>query len=289
MGFWSFAGATTSGATVRSANLSLTVSQGVPAPAVLQAPSNLASGVDRFPQLSWSAVSGASQYRVELAAGGNFAAPLIDTMVSLNQLAVTTALQANTAYSWRVTASSPCGNATPSSTFSFTTGSALCSSQPLIIPDNSPGGVSRSFNLGSDGRLLTDLDVSAMITHSYVGDLSLRLRREASGTDVLLIDRPGVPASANGCSGDNIDVTLDDEAASPVESQCAGGATTINGRFRPNNPLSAFDGLQLAGSWTLTVSDSVAVDTGNLTRFCFLPALAAGSQIFHNGFESATP
>ena len=80
-----------------------------------------------------------------------------------------------------------------------------------------------------------------------------------------------MPASTNGCSGNDIDATLDDEAATPVETQCAGSVPTILGTFTPNNPLSAFDGQSLAGTWRLTASDNVGTDVGTLTEWCLAP------------------
>jgi uncharacterized repeat protein (TIGR01451 family) len=43
----------------------------------------------------------------------------------------------------------------------------------------------------------------------------------------------------------------------------------------PNQSLAAFDGQDFAGDWTLRVVDSAGSDTGNLTRWCLMAALAA--------------
>ena len=95
-----------------------------------------------------------------------------------------------------------------------------------------------------------------------------------------------MPASANGCSGNNIDATLDDEAGSPVETQCAATVPTILGTFSPNNPLSAFDGQTLAGTWRITVSDNAGADLGTLNEWCLAPATNLPPSIFSDGFES---
>jgi subtilisin-like proprotein convertase family protein len=45
----------------------------------------------------------------------------------------------------------------------------------------------------------------------------------------------------------------------------------IAGTFSPNNPLSAFDGESIAGTWTLTISDRASGDEGTLNAWCLLP------------------
>lgn len=134
----------------------------------------------------------------------------------------------------------------------------------LAIPNNSPGGVSSVIEVVAPGAI-SDLDVGVLITHTWVGDLSVTLTHVDTGTTVTLIDRPGAPGTGTvGCMGENIDATLDDEASSAVETECLAAIPTISGAVRPNNPLSAFDGEQLAGTWRLTVTDHVVLDEGFL-------------------------
>ncbi|MCB9213498.1 MAG: HYR domain-containing protein [Alteromonas sp.] len=119
----------------------------------------------------------------------------------------------------------------------------------------------------TDDVSIEDLDVFVDIPHTWVGDLIVQIQSPA-GTSVTIIDQPGVPASTFGCSGDDILATLDDEAATPVEDECAAGVPTINGSFIPNNPLSAFDGESTLGTWTLTVIDTFgAADDGTLSEW----------------------
>jgi len=91
------------------------------------------------------------------------------------------------------------------------------------------------------------------------------LTHQDTGTAVTILDRPGVPGSTYGCSGNDILATLDDEAAVPVENQCGGGTPTINGTFSPNGALSAFDGESSSGTWQLAITDSyTSADAGTL-------------------------
>ena len=91
--------------------------------------------------------------------------------------------------------------------------------------------------------MIIDLDICINIDHTWVGDLFVEIEHINTGTTVVLIDQPGVPGTGIvGCSGNNIRALMADEAASLVEDECAGGVPTIEGAFRPNEPLSAFDG-----------------------------------------------
>ena len=153
-------------------------------------------------------------------------------------------------------------------------GGMLCASPNAAIPDNAASGVSSTINVTDTGTL-SDLDVTIATNHTFVSDLTYTLTHLATGTAVTLIDRPGIPASANGCGADNINVTLDDEASAAVENQCATSGTAISGRFSPNQALAAFDGESLSGNWRLTVVDSAAQDTGTLTQWCLEPTTSA--------------
>ena len=181
-------------------------------------------------------------------------------------------------YYWHVRATNPCGIGDYSATAAFRTAasstSAFCRSVSLAIPDNTTTGVSDNQTIGAEG-VLTDLNVTVQTNHTWVGDLVFAVQNVSTGTGATIIDRPGAPASANGCSGNNINATLDDEAASPVEGQCAAGTPTINGSFSPNSPLSAFDGLQLDNTWRMTVSDVASQDTGTLTEWCLIATYGA--------------
>ncbi len=144
-----------------------------------------------------------------------------------------------------------------------------CSNPGLAIPDNTPAGVTDTLTAGATGTLL-DLNVSVDATHSFAGDLVFTLVHQDTGTSVTLIDRPGSPPGA-GCSGDDLDVTLDDEAALAVENQCVTpGPIAIDGTFTPGGVLAGFDTEDLAGNWDLTVADLAAGDTGTLVEWCLI-------------------
>ncbi|MGB3342296.1 MAG: M36 family metallopeptidase, partial [Aequorivita sp.] len=133
------------------------------------------------------------------------------------------------------------------------------------IPDNNATGVTRTMTV-TENVAITDLNVNLDISHTWVGDVIVRIKSPA-GTTAVIVDRPGRTSSGFGCDGDDIFATLDDEAATNVENECAPTVPTINGRFRPNNPLSVFDGQNTQGVWEITVYDRDSGYTGTLNSW----------------------
>lgn len=114
-------------------------------------------------------------------------------------------------------------------------------SSSLVVPDN--------FELA-------DVDVKLNITHSYVGDLTVRVVHPDGASVYLLVEVGG--------SGDNFtDTILDDQAAIPIGSVTANDAP-FRGRYQPENPLSYFNGKASAGTWKLEIQDSYKGDHGTL-------------------------
>ena len=160
--------------------------------------------------------------------------------------------------------------APPTATATPAPGGLFCSVNSVTIP--TAGNATDSFVV-ADGRSISDLNVSIDANHTWVGDLSFTLVHVDTGTSVTIIDRPGVPASTYGCSGDNIAATLDDEAGTAVEGQCSTGTPTINGTFSPNNALTGFDGESMNGTWRLDINDAVSPDGGTLNQWCLQATL----------------
>lgn len=145
---------------------------------------------------------------------------------------------------------------------------------PIAIPDGNATGVQSVLNIGEDVSI-TDLNIRVQITHTYVGDLFIKLRSPL-GTEVTLLDRPGVPASTFGCSNDNMNVTFDDASAVNLESYCAGANPWYDGVAAPVGSLAAFNGQSTQGNWILTVSDNAGADTGSIVDWELLSTPAVG-------------
>ncbi|MGW8250529.1 MAG: proprotein convertase P-domain-containing protein, partial [Anaerolineales bacterium] len=143
----------------------------------------------------------------------------------------------------------------------------------VYIPDDDPFGVSNEIYV-ADQRLITDLDIALDIRHTWVGDLVVNLTHLDSGRSVNLIDRPGIPATSQGCYENNIFTILDDEISSPAEWKCASDPAAISGIYLPNTPLNTFDGESAAGSWSLQLSDNYKNDTGYLSGWCLVASIS---------------
>lgn len=161
--------------------------------------------------------------------------------------------------------------------FEATTG-GQCEQADLAIPDDSPAGIASVLTMPSGGAI-EGLEVELDIDHTFVADLTVELQHPG-GTLVRLI-------GDTFCSGDDIDVTLADNAALSVQADCQNDPDPAypEARYSPAEPLAGFNGLEVGGDWTLRVVDSAEADTGVLRRWCLRPTLPSGA-IFADGFEA---
>ncbi len=259
-----------------TATVTLDVYTAAPGAPTLTDPANGATNVPVVPTYQWDAVAQASSYFIEVATDAGFTNIIDSATVSTNSYTPAGALAGGTEYFWRVTATNVCGDGAVSATFSFTTIAlnTYCSAPALVIPDSTT--VFDDMVVGNTGSL-SDMNVSINATHTYVGDLSFTLTHQETGTSVTMVDRPGYTGTGFGCSGNNVNATLDDEGGDgPVENQC-GTDPALFGSPTPNNPLSAFDGEDLSGTWIMSVSDGAGGDTGVLNEWCLEPTTEAPS------------
>jgi len=102
-----------------------------------------------------------------------------------------------------------------------------------------------------DLAIIEGITVNVDVTHSYIGDLIVRIIHPDG---VTFVDVYNADCSNNA----NFDITFDDEAETIA---CA--SPTI-GTFAPGEALSGFNGMQAQGEWTILIADFFAQDTGNL-------------------------
>ena len=271
------------GVATDSTTVALNVVSAIPGATTLATPANGSLGVGLLPTLTWNAAANGASYLLELDDDPSFGSINYSTTVVGTSHTLTTSLANGTAYYWRVRPQNGCGLAVYTPTFSFITAfggatTTTCNQTDFAIPDNTPAGVNSNItNPGTE--TLVDLDVVITTTHSWVGDLIFTLTHVDTGSVVTVIDRPGNPATTNGCANNHINTRLSDEAAASVETQCATSTAAtpppyaINGTFIPNNPLSAFDGQSLSGTWQLNASDRAGGDTGTLTGWCLVATI----------------
>lgn len=142
-----------------------------------------------------------------------------------------------------------------------------CNSHASVIPDNDAEGISSNI-LSDDNRYIHELEVRLDISHTWLGDLNATLAHAETGTQINLLERPGIPASSSGCDQDDIVAILDDDVTLPIEDRCTANSPSISGIYKPDQSLVTFFGEGLAGTWTLTVSDNFREDTGRLNEWC---------------------
>jgi subtilisin-like proprotein convertase family protein len=118
--------------------------------------------------------------------------------------------------------------------------SEVCSACNLGIPDNNPVGISNAVTVAQQGEV-TGVEVYVNITHTFIGDLRVSLT-SPEGTVVML------------------------------HNQTGGTTNNLIGWYPtgldPAQSLDAFLGQEMAGDWTLKVSDHASVDTGYLVEWC---------------------
>ncbi len=265
----------TAGAVTRNASFSLFIANAAPAGPSLTAPADGAIGAATSPTLTWTEIAGATSYTVEVATDAAFSNIVRNATVSGGSYTVTPALGTQTQYFWRVRATNACGEGANSTVRAFTTFNLVCFQGPLAIPDNNTTGVNADIVIAPGSADISALKVTLDVTHTYIGDLVVRLTKGATGAD--LINRP------TSCSGDNINASFFD-AAPGTANTCVAGPPAIGGEKKPSQAFAAFSGPS-AGTWTLNVSDRANVDTGTINSWCIDLPTGPGPNIFANGFE----
>jgi subtilisin-like proprotein convertase family protein len=149
-----------------------------------------------------------------------------------------------------------------------------CSGQiNIAIPDNNNGGINHSIVI-TENNTIVDVNVVLSITHTWVGDLRVRLD-DGSVQRTLLNDV--VSTNGTNCDGNNINNNrVDDEASDAFEDSCSDdpnpayppGAAYQGGDPASNSLLAIYDGTNAAGNWILNVRDNQDGDTGTLNSWC---------------------
>jgi hypothetical protein len=170
----------------------------------------------------------------------------------------------------------------------------FCFDVDLPIPDNGQIVSEQDIVSSEECPEIDDLNVLLGIDHTRVGDLRVSLGYSGGATTPhteVLLDRPGVPASASGCEGDDVRAVIDDNAVIAAEVTCSATPPAIGGPVIGGDPpdptlLEAFAGDSPCGIWTLTVEDLADGETGILNEWCFSYTLAPGSGVPASGYPT---
>lgn len=133
------------------------------------------------------------------------------------------------------------------------------------IPDAPAPALTSTITVSGAKDYLTDLDLVTNISHPVSEDLIIRLSH--GGRTAL------IASGAGGGTPFYTTRTFDDSSTLLVNN-----ATDAPGAVVPEGALAAFRGMDPNGVWTLSVQDTVALDTGTLTGWQ-LKVAATGASV----------
>lgn len=250
----------TSGATTKIVKLYLNILNSTFATMALTSPANLAYAQATNVTLNWTADASASSYIVQVATDEDFTTTINNQTVATNSFNLS-GLNQLTNYFWRVQPRNSGCFGSFSAPFRFTTGQQTCvntssTNVPLAISASGTPTVNSTLTIPAGSNVtISDINVTAQITHTWAEDITLTLI-SPSGTQVQLV--------AGQCSNnDNLNATFDDSGT----VLACGTNPAIVGTILPSQPLSALNGQSSQGVWTLRVFDTAAGDGGSLTAW----------------------
>ena len=268
----------TSTSVTKTTNINLSVLDVNPPVATLTSPLNGATGVTTTAILTWAASSSPGmEYDIDIATDPAFT-NIIQNAVGLTTNSYTaTSLITSTTYYWRVKAYNNCVAGNYSSAFNFTTNTCnnlVSANVPVSISASGTPTVTSNLTVNITGTI-TDVNVVNLTgTHTWINDLTIRLKSPA-GTIVTLFG-----AICN--NEDNFAVNFDD-AATAGALPCP---PVGNGTYQPQTPLSAFNGQNANGTWTLTVVDGANQDGGALNSWALEICTSSTVGIFESSKDT---
>ena len=159
-----------------------------------------------------------------------------------------------------------CEDFTIACTDSGIPGSEFGLTESLDIPgvasaDNAT--VSSAADYDNPGSTITDINVAISSDHTWVGDLTIEIV-SPSGTTVQLLDNWNNAGICGGCAGNGLEVTFDDAATlTPADlGNTCNNAPAAEGTYQPVDALSAFNGEDPNGTWTINIADACLGDNG---------------------------
>jgi len=234
----------------------VTISNGVAAPNYI-APANGATDISIAPALDFSTETG-SEYEVQLASDAAFTDIVGSTTGNTTgSFSAANSLEIGTQYFWRVRASNACGDSDWGAVFSFTTSADfacatnMSANVPVEISSGPANTITSTLEI-PEATNISDINVIDVVgDHTWINDLSMTLT-SPEGTTVQLL--------AQSCDNeDNFNLSFDDSGEATLPCPFNDG-----GSYLPAEALSAFNGENSQGTWTLEVMDNAGQDGGSL-------------------------
>lgn len=260
----------TDGTDMTSTDLTLNISDALPAAPGLMLPADMEMDVATAPTFAWEDLTN-STFAFEIATDAGFT-DIIESAMDLNtnEFQLNDLLDVTQTYFWRVRGTNICGEGDWSTARSFTTGAIACAflgamDLPINISPNGTPQVSSTIEIPTGGAI-SDINVNNInITHSWVSDLRIELT-SPDGMTIELMNNVG----GGDCDANDIAIGFDDDAANTyamLDGMCNQTPPALSGVFQPSIALSAFQGMDAAGPWTLTVFDDANQDGGAITNW----------------------
>lgn len=210
---------------------------------------------------TWDENLEATSYQIEIALDPGFNDIIESEIVELNEYLNTQLLLPGTVYYWRVSAINNCVTSEFSEVKSFQTAhncNLFSNYNQVTIPDGKgaelAGEAAESIINISNSFIVSDVNVSLNITHTYINDLVISVI-SPSGTEIILFNRE--------CSGENdFNVIYDDEGSASITC-----GTPVSGVAIPTNLLNGFNTEDSLGDWTLKVVDFYNGDRGSIENW----------------------
>lgn len=172
-----------------------------------------------------------------------------------------------------------------------------CIEPDAAIPNDGSTAVTADIVVTGQTDQVSGLAVELAATHVIPGLLTATIEHVDTAKTVQLFDKFDAPGGGF-CNVSNIDATFDDAAATSVADGCAPPSPGLSGDLAPSQPLAAFNGDNLNGTWRLSVVQDGFTIGGNppqtLDRFCIKAPLTAGNAppppgpetVLKSGFEA---
>lgn len=256
------------------------VVEAAPTAVTLNNPADLSTGINPAVTFDWTNAGTGVTYEIEISTDAAFSS-IIESATGLTSNTYTaTGLSSSTTYYWHVLATNDCGSSSFSVPFSFITSNCMTlMSTDIPIGINNNATATSTLNFPGTG-VISDINVIDVTgAHGRVGQLTV---------DLISPSATSVTLWSNICGNDNdFDLNFDD-AAAPGAIPCP---PTTAGTYQPQTALSAFNGENANGIWTLSVTDNAAPTTGTLQSWglevcmagCNLAASSSSNQSSCNG------
>lgn len=250
-----------SGPTTRTFNFYLNIASSNFGQVTLISPANAATLNPVNIPFSWTADPSATSYDFQIATDVAFQNIITNQTVTGTSITIPNTNVASTLF-WRVRPKNiSCeGSFSASRTFSTTfCGTFTSANLPVVIP-TTVATVNSTLTIPvADNVVIQSITTNVQFTHTWINDVIVRLI-SPQGTSVRLLNRPCTSSS----NFQNASATFADGSPTLV---CTTSNPAVGGTIAPVDALSAFNGQNSQGVWTLQIQDTQNQDGGTLTNW----------------------